>query len=177
MDSAVVVGIGNDVMGDDAVGLIAARRLAVETAIRVVELPGAGWDILDAVEGYRRALIVDSVCTGHQPCGTIVHMSLTDFSLFPPYSPHWIRLPDAIAAARRLGLEVPDEIVIIGMEVENISTMRAGLSPVVERALEGFVMYAHAVLDYWHSQEDLFVSTAFRDDVFIRPSFSAMSKR
>ena len=52
----VVVGLGNDIAGDDAVGILAARQVARRLAgvggVTVIELPWAGMRLLEALRGY-----------------------------------------------------------------------------------------------------------------------------
>lgn len=153
MNPTVVFGIGNEIMGDDAVGLIAARRIAPWTHAEVVELAGVGWDILDELEGRQRALLLDSMHTGQYPPGAIVHLTLSDFQNLPLYSPHWIALPATIAAARRIGLNVPSEVVVVAMEITDSFRIRPGLTCAAEQAMEAFIEYALAILHVWeHNQ-------------------------
>ena len=62
----LVLGLGNDILGDEAVGLLAARRLRalLPESVDVVESGGGGLDLLDVLEGYDRAILLDSILTG-----------------------------------------------------------------------------------------------------------------
>lgn len=149
----LVIGIGNELMGDDAVGIVAARRIAQETTAQVEELASMGWDILDILEGRQRALILDSMHTGEYPPGSVVQLSLSDFQTLPAYSPHWIALPATLAAARKIGLNVPQEVVIVAMEIINPFRLRPGLTATTAQAMDAFVEYALAILHVWEHQE------------------------
>ena len=57
----LVLGLGNDILGDDAVGLLAARRLRafLPASVDVLEAAGGGIGLLDVLEGYDCALLLD----------------------------------------------------------------------------------------------------------------------
>ena len=63
----LVLGLGNPILGDDAVGIFVAReikRLAGErTGVTVKEASVGGFDLLDLLEGYRGAVIIDAIKT------------------------------------------------------------------------------------------------------------------
>jgi hydrogenase maturation protease len=53
----LVLALGNDLLGDDGVGLEAARQIAgqVDGSVDVVETGEAGLALLELMEGYERA--------------------------------------------------------------------------------------------------------------------------
>lgn len=57
----LVLALGNDLLGDDGVGLEAARQIAgqVDGSVDVVETGEAGLALLELMEGYERALLID----------------------------------------------------------------------------------------------------------------------
>jgi hydrogenase maturation protease len=73
----LVLALGNDLLGDDGVGLEAARQIAgqVDGSVDVVETGEAGLALLELMEGYECALLIDSVVTGRYPPGTVIEFS------------------------------------------------------------------------------------------------------
>jgi hydrogenase maturation protease len=64
----VVIGLGNELLGDDAFGLAVVRMLSevgAESA-NIVEAAEHGLGLLDHLEGYGRAIIVDALI-GSEP--------------------------------------------------------------------------------------------------------------
>ncbi len=133
----LVIGIGNDFRGDDAAGLVVARRLRERTVdgIAVVEAPGDGASLIDAWDGTDAVILVDAVRSGSAP-GTIHRLSrraLTQNGDIFHHSTHAISVPDAIelaAAMKRL----PKRLIVVGIEGKGFQAGR-GLSPEVEAAL------------------------------------------
>lgn len=97
----LVLALGNDLLGDDGVGLEAARQIAgqVDGSVDVVETGEAGLALLELMEGYERALLIDSVVTGRYPPGTVIEFSPEDFRKVVAPSPHYAGLPEVMEMA------------------------------------------------------------------------------
>ena len=149
----LVLGLGNDILGDDAVGLLAARRLRVllPETVDVVESGGGGLDLLDALEGYDRALLLDAILTGKHPPGTILEFSAEDFKKDDPPSPHYAGLPTVIQLSESLGIRFPTIFQIVAVEVENSYEVLEGLSQPVETALPAVIERAEEIVHTWLS--------------------------
>lgn len=149
----LVLGLGNDILGDDAVGLLAARRLRVllPETVDVVESPGAGLDLLDLLEGYDRAVLIDAIMTGKHPPGTILEFSAEDFKKDDAPSPHYAGLPTVIQLSESLGIRFPNIFQIVAVEVENPYEVLEGLSEPVEAALPAVIERAEGFVDAWMS--------------------------
>lgn len=147
----LLLALGNDLLGDDGVGLAAARLLQPEFqgAVEVVETSEAGLALVELMEGYQRALLLDSIITGRCLPGTVLEFSPEDFQRVLAPSPHYAGLPEVLALAGNLGISFPQEIRILAVEVAEPRTFHEGLSPLVEQALPGFVAQARQVLDGW----------------------------
>jgi len=146
----LVLGLGNDILGDDAVGLLAARRLAVDRppAVEVVEAAGCGLDLLDHLVGRRQALLLDAIVTGQHPPGSVLEVGPENF-LGDHTSPHAAGLPEALSLARCLGLPLPEDLRILALEIEDAYQVREGLSPSVERALPAYIQRARMIVEGW----------------------------
>jgi len=71
----LVLGLGNELLSDDAVGLLAARRVAELAGARVdhAEACVATLDLLPVIAGYDRLIVVDAFLSGVEPPGGAIH--------------------------------------------------------------------------------------------------------
>jgi hydrogenase maturation protease len=150
----LLLALGNDILGDDGVGFLAARALRDELdgIVDVVESGEAGLALLEMIEGYEHALLLDSMVTGRQAPGTVVEMSAGDFRSVVAPSPHYAGLPEVFELARRLGVTVPQHIAVLAMEVEDPYTIREELTPAVQAALPEYVARAREILMRWSAK-------------------------
>jgi len=145
-----VVALGNDILGDDAVGLIAARQLKQRFGdVEFIEAGGQGFELLDRIARCDRLLLLDSIVTGKRQPGTVVQLSREHFTKLGIGSPHRAGLPELLAVAEQLAINLPIELSILAMEVENPFDFRESLSPAVEKALPEFVQKASEILHRW----------------------------
>lgn len=149
----LVLGLGNDILGDDAVGVLAARELGagLPAAIEIVETAEAGIALMERMEGRERVLILDSIMTRRCEPGTVLELGPEDFGKVAAPSPHYAGLPEVLDLADRLGIPFPSEIQILAMEVEDPFEIREGLTPKVAAALPTFVARAKSVIRRWES--------------------------
>ena len=139
-----ILGLGNTYLGDDAVGIHVVRELKPllePLGIDAVEAELGGFGLAEILGGYDRAIIVDAVKFGNAPPGTISRYTIEDFrySVHTAHV-HGINLPSALEITESLGMKVPDPIVIITIEAEEIYTfgapMTSGVADAVPKAAE-----------------------------------------
>ena len=133
----LVLGLGNEYAGDDAVGVLAVRALRGKLAggADVVESAASGLALLEVFAGYDRAVIADSIRTGRSPAGTIVEVRLADLGLATAPSLHQAGIPELAAVARRLGMGFPDRTRVLAVEVAGPLMFGAPLSKPVAAAV------------------------------------------
>ncbi len=151
----LLLGLGNDILADDGVGIVAARLLKEEFEhdVDVAEASVSGFALLEILEGYEKALLLDAVATGRYSPGTILEFSRDDFQKVIAPSPHLAGLPEFFRLAETTGIPLPKDIRILAMEVEDPYYFRETLSPVVEKALPAFVERGRRVLIEWLSEK------------------------
>ncbi len=134
----LVIGIGNELRGDDAAGLLAARRLKARSGreIAISEQPGDGTAIMRAWQGAEAVIVVDTVCSDMAP-GTIYRFEAGSrpipaelFSL----STHGFGLAEAIELARVLR-QLPPRLVVYAIEGRQFAT-GSGPSRAVRQAVQ-----------------------------------------
>jgi len=148
--AVTVMGVGNPIMGDDGVGL--ELLAAVEAAFpdhRVTFVDGGtgGMELIPVVQDAERLLILDAVA-GETP-GAVVEVAGDQIPrlLSTKVSPHQVGLLDVFTAARLLGRE-PAEAMVVGVVPASVE-LRVGLSDVVAAALPAATARAVAVLARW----------------------------
>ena len=131
--SIVVIGVGNLMRGDDAIGLLALRALAKISLseIRLVEIDGEATQLLEAVTGASGAIVIDA-CRSGSPAGTI-HRFDVAVSPIPTnlgtFSSHGFGLAAGLELARSLE-QLPRACIVFAVEVEEF-TRGAALTPEV----------------------------------------------
>lgn len=143
MKQTLLLGLGNPILKDDAVGLKVVRELGgrmMDEEVHVEEASFANIEILEVVGSYDRLIIIDSIRTGRGKPGELYSLTLEDFqSTLHLSCPHDINLPTALELGKRLGIHVPEEIRIYAIEVEDNQTFSETCSPSVERAISRIV--------------------------------------
>ena len=135
------IGLGNGMRGDDAVGLLVARRLRreVEDRVDVIEAEMAGVDLVELMKGANVVILIDAARSGQAP-GTIHRL---DASVGPigrgifPQSSHALGTVDSLELARAMGV-LPATVIVYGVEAENTEAGQR-LSPPVAKALNQIV--------------------------------------
>jgi len=134
MKKAIVIGIGNPNLKDDGIGFKVVEELS--EPVDKLCLLNTDLKVIQKVLGYNLAIIVDGIKTGAKP-GTIIEIDpLKTWENVYSSGTHSMSLFEVI----RIGYtifpeEMPKEIKIIGIEVENISEFSRELSPSVEKAI------------------------------------------
>ncbi len=136
-----VLGAGNYLMADDGVGVHILEKLE-QSDVPGVEFENAGVGglaVLDLMEDADDVIIIDAVRGGGGPPGSIY--KFTDKDLPPAQlfmmSLHDLNLVDTMALGHQIQPELmPDNITIIGIEVERVEGICTELSPRVQKAAD-----------------------------------------
>jgi len=144
-----VIGAGNPLRGDDAAGLLAARRLRGRwgDAVTIIESDGEGTALIDAWDGADAVIIIDAARSSAAP-GAI---SRFDASAAPVParslhdSTHHVGVAEATELARALG-RLPARVIVFGIEGVAFGAGEA-MSAQVERALDDVVERVSAEIE------------------------------
>jgi hydrogenase maturation protease len=118
-DEPLVIGVGNEVRGDDAAGLRVSRELRplVGHRARIVECAGEVTELLDLWEGQDSVYLVDAVRSGGTP-GSWHRIPVGDEPLpstLEDTSTHGLSIATAVALGQVLG-RMPARLVVYGIE-------------------------------------------------------------
>jgi hydrogenase maturation protease len=131
----VVIGLGNDLLADDAFGIMVARELkALEIdSLDIVEAAEHGLGLLDYLEGYEKAIIVDAFIGTEK--GKIMEVELTSWDRAVAPSLHALSLPEALHLGRKAGLRLPERVKVYSVTVLNSFVIGGEMSEEVERSV------------------------------------------
>jgi hydrogenase maturation protease len=142
----LVLGLGNELYGDDGVGHHVIRQIRCDLStqkdfaycLRNVDLEEcsvSGLALLDVIVGYDRLIIIDTIKKSEPIPGKVTRLKESDLRHIPGPSPHYVSVPQAVEIGRKAGLKVPAKIDIIAVEAKNLYYMGEGLTEEMTRAI------------------------------------------
>jgi hydrogenase maturation protease len=138
-----VLGLGNPVLGDDAVGLRVAETL--ELMLSQEPIPGvsvltstrAGFELIDLLKGFDKAVLVDCLCVPQGQPGSVRRLSLDHFNGSARLvNAHGLSVKEAFSLAGELGIKMPGEVEILAVEAADAYTLGEELTPKVAATVE-----------------------------------------
>jgi hydrogenase maturation protease len=146
-----VIGVGNPVRGDDALGRVVADRLRgkVDHGFKVLEQDGEMTALLARLTDADAVILIDAAAAGAAP-GTIHRFDAGDGPLPPllsALSTHGFGPLEAVELARAMG-SLPPACIIYAVEGADFGNGRP-LSPAVAAAAEEVTQRILAELDRW----------------------------
>jgi hydrogenase maturation protease len=133
----VVIGVGNEMRGDDAAGILAARRLRElldPAAVLVLEQPGEALGLLEQWEGFSAAVIIDAI-GADLPAGSLLRHDASaeplPADLRSSTSTHLVGVGESIELARVIG-RLPPAIIVHGVQGLGFDTGAPVSGPVSE---------------------------------------------
>lgn len=135
----IISGLGNPILSDDGVGLYVARALQDkinQQEVTVIETSLAGLNLLDTISGYDRAIVVDAIQTRDGKAGQVYRLDPGALNTTRhATSPHDVDFVTALELGKALGLDLPKQIVIFGIEVADATTFSEECTLEVKRAI------------------------------------------
>ena len=129
----IVIGLGNPILGDDGVGWrvvdeVKSRMTDLEIyqsgdGLEIDCLSTGGLALMERLEGFEKALIIDAITTGQKPAGSITCFpldSLPNRALGHLSSSHDTTLHNALEVGRNMGARLPSQILIIAIETQQV---------------------------------------------------------
>ena len=188
MNKTAVIGIGNSILSDDAVGIKAVNALRSiyiakkanidgfysaggnnedaeasssnhtefedtgvcrSSVTEFIEVSSGGINLMEYMEGFQRAVVIDAIVTGRHKAGTVFKFIYPDI----PYtkntvSTHDMDLPAALELGKHLGISLPSEIIIFAVEAKDTVNFGEELTEEVEKALKTVISEIKSLLDF-----------------------------
>lgn len=135
----LVLGIGNPILTDDAVGLRIAKLVKERLGPCRADVMGvsvSGLELLDRMVGYDRVIIVDAIQTSGGRAGQVYRFELDDLKLASDVSHmHGINLKAAFQLGALLKLDVPKVVTVFAVEAADVTSFSDVCTPEVERVI------------------------------------------
>ena len=141
MKEIVVIGIGQELRGDDAVGPEIVRgwksqhpQSAEHVRVEISPLPGL--ELLDLFEGADTVILVDAVQSGDKP-GTVHIVGMDQLISFEAGSGsvHGFGVAETLALGRQADPEsIPETVIVIGVEALQMD-LGAPISPEIQASI------------------------------------------
>jgi hydrogenase maturation protease len=143
----LIIGLGNPILTDDGVGVKVAHLLeemidlGAHPELEITEASAGGLRLMEVVLDYERVILIDAYYLNPEKTvpGRIHQMTLDDLRSVSPTqhstSAHDTSLVTALDAADELGYQIPKEIFIYAVEVENILDFSETPTPAVAKAI------------------------------------------
>jgi hydrogenase maturation protease len=135
-----VIGLGNTLLTDDGVGVYAAREIRRRLDgqfpdVDIVESEVAGFALLELMAGWERVILIDAVAFDGIEPGEVFRIHPQDLrTSLRIRSVHEIDLPTALELGRRLGMSMPDEVLIFAVQAQDCRTFGERLNEPVQAA-------------------------------------------
>jgi hydrogenase maturation protease len=136
---SLLIGLGNPLLSDDAVGLLVAQR--VHTLLNLPgldlrELAVGGVELMETLIGYSRGVIIDAIITPDGKPGDLYQLDIWNC---PPTRhtcmSHEIDLLDGLRLAQQLRLPVPGRLHLYAIEVADPFTFGNRMTERVKRSI------------------------------------------
>jgi hydrogenase maturation protease len=142
-EKTLILGLGNDILGDDAFGLHVVRRLMQTLAAQkadCVECSASGFRLLDYLEGYDRAIIVDSYLGPERTLGEVLAFDIADDAgPLPSSGSHFFSFPHTLAAGRVMGMKLPSRIRAYCAVIHGYAFSEHGIADALKPAAEEII--------------------------------------
>lgn len=165
----LVLGLGNELYGDDGVGIYLIAELKRELLgeeknpaiypgpngpIEFLATSSTGLALLDLILGYDRLFIIDTIKRDCPETGRVQILKEEDLRAVPGPSPHYLSFPQILQIGRAAGLPVPQELTIIAIEAKNMHFLGESLSPEMRRCLPSILNTIKSLLGLKETKDE-----------------------
>lgn len=142
MSKVAIMGFGNPVRSDDAVGCYVIDELTAfymnSREVTLFDMGTSAFEVLFKLKGHNRIIIVDGTINSGEPVGTIFKLPAEEVESAPQDDPlvflHSLKWDQALSYAKKiLGDEYPKDIDVYLIAIDD-TRLDVGMSEEVERA-------------------------------------------
>jgi len=131
----LILGLGNEVLGDESLGLKIVDNLMHSNTFPELEYAKAtngGLEILDYIRDFKTLIIIDTIATESVKPGKIHYFKPENYTeTLHLSSNHDVNFLTAIKTGQTLGFQIPDSIDIIAIEIIRDLCLCENLSDII----------------------------------------------
>ena len=139
-NTTLILGIGNEILKDDGIGPKIVSRLAGELPASGFDYQSAslgGLELVELIRGYQRVILIDAINTGQGQVGDVYFFTPQDFKETLHLSNlHDISFLQALELGRHINIPIPEEILIIAIEIREDKVFGEEFSPELQNRYE-----------------------------------------
>lgn len=135
-----IIGCGNPLAADDGVGVRIIKELKkinLPQEVQIIEAGNDPFQLMELLKGKEKVILVDAVKGGGVP-GSVYRLLPEDIkhNTNKSLSLHEVNIPDILELGKSIyPEEMPEDLVVFGIEAENTENFSVGLSKPVEDAV------------------------------------------
>lgn len=142
MNRTAILGFGNPVRSDDAVGCYIIEQLKEanldESEVSLIDMGTSSFEVLFQLQGHDRLILVDGTINSGEPVGTLFKLPAQEVMSAVQDDPmvflHSLKWDQALSYAKKiLQDQFPDDIQVYLIAIDNIK-LEVGMSEEVEKA-------------------------------------------
>ena len=151
MKPFLVLGLGNEMLKDDAVGIRVAESLkdSFPDEVEVRSTSSFGLSLLDELIDREKVLVIDSYLPEEFVGSEIQERNLDSVGEACGVSPHFVGLGEVREVMQKLGLGFPHEVRILAIPVSDPTTFSTEMTPAVAALVDEAAAHARRIVEAW----------------------------
>jgi hydrogenase maturation protease len=146
----LVLGFGSDALSDDGIPIRLVQDLNVLESLSSITFetsPVGGLELLELLEGFDTAVLIDTQLTSRRKPGEIHEFTPANFEeTFHLSSQHDVTFHEAIRFAKEMGIPMPEDIRIIAIEVVENKKLSFEFSGEIQEKYAGILSQIEQIL-------------------------------
>jgi len=135
-NTTLILGLGNEILTDDRIGPELVKDLSGiydKIDADFIIAGSGGLDVMELINDYKRVIIIDSIHTSSGKPGDVYHLTPPDFKETSNLSSvHDVNFLTALDLGKILDYNLPDEIHIIAVEIQEDMEFSEQFTTVIE---------------------------------------------
>ena len=152
----IILGIGNEILSDDGIGARIVNDLARQLSDQDLfyeKSATSGLDIIHMIQDYHKLIVIDGIYSANGHPGEVNCYNLENYpSTLHLDTFHDSHFRDVIDLAKKVGISVPGDILIITVEIVDDITFSHKLSPPLEKSYPCTFQEARNIIENFKNQ-------------------------
>ena len=153
-----MIGFGSDALTDDGLPIHLVRDLQNKypgKSMVFATSPVGGMELINLLEGFDTALLIDTQMTGRREHGAITEFGPDDFAeTYHLSSQHDVSFHDALRLANLMEIPMPGAIQVVAIEISDNKTLSFELSDQIRDKYPSILYYLCRVIEKITGKDD-----------------------